>query len=36
MRGKMDFFESQAKALVTKLQTYSLIEFHHDEAKLLN
>ena len=34
MRAKMDLFESQLKSLVTKLQTYSLIEFFHEEKNL--
>lgn len=34
MRSKMDLFESQVKSLVKKLQTYSLIEFFHEERTL--
>ena len=34
MRAKMDMFEARTKALVSKLHTYSLIEFFHEEELL--
>ena len=34
MRAKMDDFEKQTKALVNKLQTFSLIEFFHEQQTL--
>jgi hypothetical protein len=34
MRTKIDMFESRTKALVSKLRTYSLVEFFHEEDKL--
>lgn len=34
MRSKMDFFEHKTKTLVSKLQTYSLIEFYHEQRTL--
>jgi len=30
MREKMDVFENKTKTLVSKLQTYSLVEFYHE------
>ena len=34
MRAKMDNFEKQTKALINKLQTFSLIEFYHEQQAL--
>ena len=34
MREKMDNFESMTKALIKKMQTYSLIEFYHEEQSM--
>ena len=34
MRARMDDFETQTKALIKKLQTYSLIEFFHEEQSM--
>lgn len=34
MRTKMDTFEGHAKQLISRLKTYSLIEFFHEEKKL--
>ena len=34
MRAKMDKFEKQTRDLVSKLRTYSLVEFYHEEGTL--
>ena len=34
MREKMDIFEQKTRALVSKLQTYSLVEFYHEQQTL--
>ena len=34
MRAKMDKFEKQTRDLVSKLRTYSLVEFYHEESTL--
>ena len=34
MRAKMDAFEKETRDLVSKLSTYSLIEFYHEENTL--
>jgi len=34
MREKIDVFESRTKALVSKMKTYSLVEFFHEERTL--
>ena len=34
MRSKMDNFEYQTRALIKKMQTYSLIEFYHEEQPM--
>ena len=36
LRQKMDAFEVRARSLVSKMQTYSLIEFYHEEDVLMN
>lgn len=34
MRGKMDGFEKLTQHLISRLKTYSLIEFYHEEKTL--
>ena len=34
MRDKMDRFELHSKELVSKLKTYSMVEFFHEEETL--
>ena len=34
MRSKMDAFENKTKSLIGKLQTYSLVEFYHEQHTL--
>ena len=34
MRDKMDNFEYMTRSLIKKMQTYSLIEFYHEEQSM--